>query len=169
MLLALDASTKSTGYAVFDNTTLITSGCITSASTDVLKRIFIMKDGIDAILQKYPQINKIVLEEVRPDSSSGNLHTQKMLTYLQAAIEFLIHEKYKKKVTIELIYPSSWRSKCGIHTGRGVKRETLKEADIRFVKENYNLIVNDDEADAICIGHACSHGGSETEDAINWG
>ena len=81
MLLALDASTKSTGYAVFDGTTLVTSGCITSASTDVLKRIFIMKDGINTILSQYP-IKKIILEEVRPDSNSGNLHTQKMLTYL---------------------------------------------------------------------------------------
>lgn len=153
MILALDASTKSTGFAIFDGTKLVESGCIASASADVIKRIHIMKDNIDLLLTRYPQINQIILEEVLPESARGNQHTQKMLTYLQAAIEFLVWEKYKK-LHIEYIYPSSWRAKCGIHTGRGVKRESLKQADIDFVKNNYNLHVNDDEADAICIGHS---------------
>jgi len=83
-----------------------------------------MKDGIDRVITQYP-IERIVMEEVRPDTISNNIHTQKMLTYLQAAVEFLIFEKHKN-VNIEYIYPSSWRAKCGIKTGRGVKRETLK-------------------------------------------
>jgi hypothetical protein len=36
-----------------------------------------------------------------------------MLIYLQAAIEFLVWEKYPK-VKISYILPNSWRSKCGI-------------------------------------------------------
>jgi hypothetical protein len=42
----------------------------------------------------------------------------------------------------------------GIHTGRGVKRETLKAASIKLVEENYGLKVNDDVADAVNIGFA---------------
>lgn len=164
MLLALDASTKSTGYAIFDKQQLIESGCITSASTDVIKRIFIMRENIDLLLSRYPQINKIILEEVLPESARGNQHTQKMLTYLQAAIEFLVWEKYKK-LSIEYIYPNSWRAKCGIQTGRGVKRETLKQADIDFVQQHYNKKVNDDEADAICIGHSVF---KEEKKPFNW-
>jgi Holliday junction resolvasome RuvABC endonuclease subunit len=57
MILALDASTKSTGYAIFENKNLITSGCITSASTDVYKRIHIMRDSLDMILIRYPEID----------------------------------------------------------------------------------------------------------------
>lgn len=76
-----------------------------------------------------------------------------MLIYLQAAIEFLVWEKYPK-LKITYILPNSWRSKCGIQTGRGIKRETLKAADIAFVKNTYGLNVNDDEADAIGIGHS---------------
>ena len=72
---------------------------------------------------------------------------------------------YNKKLEMELIYPSSWRASIGIKTGRGIKRTTLKEKDIQFVKENYNLDVNDDEADAICIGYSCVNN-IETE--INW-
>lgn len=47
----------------------------------------------------------------------------------------------------------------GVHNaelkrGRGITRETLKQKDIEFVKNKFNKIVNDDEADAICIGYA---------------
>ena len=42
----------------------------------------------------------------------------------------------------------------GIKNGRGIKRQTLKEADIEFVKNKYRINVNDDVADAICIGLA---------------
>ena len=99
-------------------------------------------------------MKKILLEEVRPDTGfNSNTNVWKALTWLQAAIAFLVHEKYSK-TEIEYIYPSSWRSKIGIRTGRGVKRETLKEADIRYVKERFNIDVNDDIADSICINCA---------------
>jgi len=43
---------------------------------------------------------------------------------------------------------------AGLKRGRGITRETLKQKDIEFVKNKFNKIVNDDEADAICIGYA---------------
>ena len=73
--------------------------------------------------------------------------------YLQAALVFFMHDNYPK-VKIEYLYPSEWRSRCGLHTGRGIKREELKKADIAFVKKVYNIEVNDDIADAIGIGYA---------------
>ena len=42
----------------------------------------------------------------------------------------------------------------GIHTGRGIKREALKAAAQKLVKNIYNIDVNDDISDAICIGIA---------------
>jgi Holliday junction resolvasome RuvABC endonuclease subunit len=69
-ILALDLSTKSSGWAIFDEGQLIDYGCITSASTDLIKRIFIMSDGIEEALNKY-NIDKIVVEEVRPEGGSG--------------------------------------------------------------------------------------------------
>jgi hypothetical protein len=74
--------------------------------------------------------------------------------WLQAAIAFKVHDDFPK-VKIEYVYPSSWRAACGIHTGRGIKRESLKEADIAFAEKTYNLSnLDDDTADAICIGHS---------------
>lgn len=166
MLLSLDLSTHSSGWAIFDEDKLIKSGCITSSSTDLIKRIHVMTDGIAEILNSYPDIKLIVAEEVRPDIGNSNLKTHRALMFLQAALEFLIHDNYKK-IEIEYIYPSSWRSKCGIRTGRGIKRTTLKEADIAFVKEKFGLSVNDDEADAISIGFA--HNQKEEKKDLNWG
>lgn len=154
IILAIDASSKSSGWSIFEDNKLIEYGCITASSTDLIKRIQKMIEGFDSILSKY-KVNKIVLEEVRPDTGyNSNTNVWKALTWLQAAIAFLVHEKYSQ-IEIEYIYPSSWRSKIGIKTGKGVKRETLKEADIRYVKEHFNIDVNDDIADSIGIN--CSY------------
>lgn len=168
MLLSLDLSTKSSGWAVFNGDDLIDHGCYTSASTDMIKRIRIMIDGIQFLLDKYTDIDTIVVEEVRPEGGYGvgNQKTHKALMYLQAALEFLIHDYYNKRVAIEYIYPSSWRAAIGIKTGRGIKRTSLKEQDMEFVKEHFGLEVNDDEADAICIGFAQN---KKVENEINWG
>lgn len=165
-ILALDLSTKSSGWSVFEEGNLIDYGCISSASTDLIKRIFIMSNGIEEVLNKY-EIKKIIVEEVRPEGGGGvgNQKTHKALMWLQAKIAFLIYEKFNKKIEIEYIYPSSWRASIGIKTGRGIKRTSLKQADIDFVKEKYNLDVNDDIADAICIGYAQYN---QESNEINW-
>jgi hypothetical protein len=82
-------------------------GLITSASTDLIKRIYIMKDGIQEILSK-SKVDKIVVEEVRPEGGYGvgNQKTHKALMWLQAAIAFMVYD-FNKKIEIEYIYPSS--------------------------------------------------------------
>ena len=142
-------------------------GCITSASTDLIKRIYKMRDELAAILDQY-SIDKIVVEEVRPEGGFGvgNTQTHRALMWLQAATAFLLHDNYPQ-IEIEYIYPSSWRAKLGIKNGRGIKRTSLKEADIAFVKNKYNIDVNDDIADAICIGLAAYSDANDSNE-INW-
>lgn len=157
MLLSLDLSTKSSGVAIFDNDKkLIDYTCITASSTDLIKRIYKIIDELKLFCQKYNNIDTVVIEEVRPEGNQygvGNQKTHKALMYLQAALIFFMHDNYPK-IKIEYLYPSEWRSRCGLHTGRGIKREELKKADIAFVKKVYNIDVNDDISDAIGIGYA---------------
>jgi Holliday junction resolvasome RuvABC endonuclease subunit len=162
-ILSLDASTKSSGYAIFNEQKLESYGCITASSTDLIKRINKMITELEQILIK-EKVDKIILEEVRPEQGLQNIKTHKALMYLQAAIAFLIHERFNT-IEVEYTYPNEWRAACGIHTGRGVKRETLKSADIKFVKENFGITVNDDEADAIGIGYAYVN---KLSNEINW-
>lgn len=151
-VLAIDASTKSTGVAIFKDKEFLGKGCITASSTDLFKRIHKMVDNINAIITE-AAIDQVVMEEVIPDHSK-NTNTFKALMYLQAAVLMMIHDEHPG-VTVELMYPGSWRSQAGIKIGRGVKRETLKDADIRRAKEVFGAQqLNDDEADAILIGAA---------------
>ena len=161
-ILSLDASTKSTGFAIFNNKKLEEYGCITASSTDVIKRINKIITELEQVLTK-GQVEKIIIEEVRPEQGK-NLQTYRVLMWLQAAINFLVHERFPK-VKIEYTYPSEWRKACGIKTGRGVLRESLKPIDIAFVKKIYSIDVNDDEADAIGIGHAYVN---QLNNEINW-
>lgn len=107
MILSLDLSTKSSGWAVFEDGELMDHGCITSASTDLIKRIHIMTDAIEQLLNKY-EIKTIIVEEVRPEGGYGvgNTQTHRALMWLQASIAFLVHDKFNK-TTIDYIYPSS--------------------------------------------------------------
>lgn len=156
MFLAIDASTKSTGIAIFDGEKIIKYDCFTAASSDVIKRIQRMTNYLDELLKENP-IDTIVIEEVRPDQGDQNSKTMKALFWLQASIAFLLHDNHPN-VKIEYVYPSEWRHQCGIKTGKGMYRAELKEADIAFVKNTYDIDnINDDVADAICIGYAYLH------------
>lgn len=163
-IMAIDGSTKSSGCAIFNDTKLETYYCLTASSTDVIKRINKIIAQLEQILINNPAIEKIILEEVLPENGLQNIKTHKALMYLQAAIIFLVHEKFKD-IKIEYIYPSEWRRICGIKTGAGIRRETLKQKDIDFVKRIYGIDVNDDIADAACIGYAYIN---KTTNEINW-
>lgn len=154
MFIALDLSTKSTGVAVYEEkeNKLVYYDCLTANNSNVIDRIEKIASEIALILLRFPTIDKIVLEEVRPENNLSNIHTHRVLMWLQAAIAFTAH-KINPKIKLEYIYPSEWRKSCGIKTGRGVKREVLKQEDINFVKNTFNIIVNDDIADAIGIGY----------------
>ena len=169
--LALDLSTKSSGYAVFEDKKLIDYGCITAASANVWHRIDKMIAELDKILQKY-QFSHIYIEDVYPEDVKGNLIVWKTLTYLQGFVLHLL-DKYNLKHTF--FTASEWRAKCGIHTGRGIKRESLKSKDIAFVKSQFGIDVNDDVADAIALYFAAIGGSfnqsevSKTADGFEFG
>ena len=169
--MALDASTKATGIAIFKNKELIGANCITASSSDLFKRIHKMTDTIDEFLHNF-SVDEIVMEEVIPDHTK-NTNTFKALCYLQANIMIMLHDKYPH-IKTTLVYPGSWRSQCNIKTGRGVKRESLKEADVRLANEIFNLnTTSDDIADAVLIGAAHVNYFNVTakdpkEDEINW-
>ena len=150
ILLAIDASTKATGIAIFDDVKLIHYECIQCNFGDVLDRIVYMTGKISDIYYKY-RPDKIVMQEVLPQSVGHNQNVYKALIYLQAAIVITFHN-FKKD--IKLVVASHWRKMCGIKTGSNVSRQQLKRKSINLVEGIYNIEVNDDISDAICLGLA---------------
>ena len=153
--LSLDLSTKSSGWAIFDGQELKDYGCITAGSANLYKRIDKMIEELEKILNQY-KIDNIMIEDVLPEDVRNNQNVFKALTYLQG---FVLHLLDKHNLSnIKFYTASEWRKKCGIHTGRGIKRESLKPKDIQFVYSQFGIKVNDDVADAICIGFAAVGG-----------
>lgn len=151
-LLALDMSTKSTGYAIYKHNKLVQYNYITATSNDLFNRIKIMMNAINKILQQNLDLEYVIMEEVRQQGFI-NVKTYKALMYLQGCIQMIIHQKFKHLQT-DFLYPSSWRKICQIKQGRGIQRKQQKQLDIQWVKDNFNIIPeNDDVADAIGLGY----------------
>ncbi len=159
-LLSLDLSTRNSGWCIGADAALGSHGCIAATDKDVVKRIIKMRDKIKLLIQDN-DINTIVMEQVRPDF---NLHTGKVLMWLQSAIVIAAYE-VSPKIKVEFINPSEWRAQLNIKQGRGIKRESLKPQDIQYVKNKYNIDVNDDQADAICIFDAYC---LKNDNELNW-
>ena len=150
-LLALDMSTKSTGYAIYKHNKLIQYNYITATSNDLFNRIKVMMNSINKILQQNLDLEYVVMEEVRQQGFI-NVKTYKALMYLQGCVQMMIHQKFKHLQT-DFLYPSSWRRICKVKQGPGILRKQQKQLDIQWVKDNFNITVNDDIADAIGIGY----------------
>ena len=159
-ILSLDLSTKSTGWCIGQNESIIAHGCITASSKDVMKRIIKMRDELSKII-KDNKIQKIIMQQVRPDFNS---HTGKILMWLQGIVTMAAYE-INPTIEWDFIGASTWRAALKIKQGPGIKRNNLKPQDIQYVKNKYNITVNDDEADAICIFDAYNE---KFNNEINW-
>lgn len=159
-ILSLDASTHSTGWCVGEDGKLEFHDCITANSKDVIKRIIKMRDQLSKVI-KDNKIDKIIMEQVRPEYNS---HTNKILMWLQAVIIIAAYE-INPNIEYQFIGASTWRAILSMKQGRGIKRETLKPQDIQYVQDKYNIKVNDDQADAICIFDAYQQ---KNNNEINW-
>lgn len=87
-ILALDLSTTTTGFAIGGKNKLEKHGIISSNLKSPIARIVEMRQYISNLI-KNNNIQKIVVEEVRPEYNS---HTMKILMWLQAAIVIATYE-----------------------------------------------------------------------------
>ena len=151
-IISIDASTHSTGIAIYKHNKLQQTDCITSTSSNLFTRIKVMVENIKIYLIQNPDLEHLILEEVRQENLVA-IKTYKALMYLQGCICMMVHQ-YFKHITVQFMYPSQWRKICKIKQGRGVQRTAQKQNDINWVKEQFNIQVNDDIADAIGLGYA---------------
>lgn len=150
IIMAIDASTYSTGVAIFNNQKLIYQQCIRATSADLIDRVVFMSIRIQSIAKEY-QPSDVIMEDPLPEECGHSQNTYRALMYLQAGVVIKLHEI---GLNVKFYVSSHWRKLVGIKTGRGIKRQMLKGASIELVKAKFDLDVNDDIADAINIGVA---------------
>lgn len=147
-ILAFDQSTKITGWALYDDGVLSNYGKIDLHTIhDSQERSIVMgKEIIRLVKNARPDL--IVAEEV--SLQNPNVKTVVELSRVQGLI---LSAAILCGLPFPVFYsPSEWRKEVGIQTGRGVKRQELKNAAIKLVAQTQSIQVSDDIADAILIG-----------------
>ena len=157
-VLSLDASTTSTGWAIFAGSELVDHDTIKlNHALDWTDRIMEEWKRLSEIIQKYKPV-RIVSEA--PPAKEGKLTLQKL-----GAVQGMVLSLCARfDLKVDFLLPSQWRSKLGIFDGTrdGTKRDILKQKAIETANKTFGLTLNwvspkstqneDDVAEAILIG-----------------
>lgn len=147
-ILALDQSTKITGWSIFDKETknLINYGFFTESNSDLGIRLTNIKEKVLNLIEKF-NITEVFLEDIQLQANvTNNVKTFKSLAMVIGVLSQTLSEK---NIPYTLVPSATWKSYCQI---KGATRPTQKSNAIKHIKEKYNKDVSSDEADAICIG-----------------
>lgn len=145
-LLALDQSSRITGWAVFDGDKLIAHGKISVDDPDIGERLYKIKTQVIELIDKY-EITEVVFEDIQLQTNVvQNVRTFKVL----AEVFGVLYETFTElELPNEAVLAASWKSTLGI---RGADRATQKRNAAEYVANTYNIKATQDECDAICIG-----------------
>lgn len=146
-ILAFDQSSNLSGYCLYDGQ-ILDSGVIDKHK---IKNGFvrIAEMGMD-ICNKIDDLQPslVIIEDIQNQSS---VKTVIMLARLQGAI---LNYCYKKGIKTEILTPSQWRSKLQFRLGAGIKRDELKRQAMDYINKEFELEVDVDQSEAICIAVA---------------
>lgn len=165
-LLALDQSSRISGYAIFVDENLIAHGSINLTEEDVGQRLVLIRKEVTKLIHKY-DINEIAFEDIQMQASVGNnVQTFKILAEVFGVILMLCTEL---KINYTIVSSNTWKSTLKI---KGKKRSEQKQDAQRYVLENYGIKAIQDTVDAICIGaHMIANPGKNTisfEEGFVW-
>lgn len=143
-ILAIDQSTKISGYSVWKNKKLIEYGFLETNKKE--------DNPIERMKQMYDEF-LLLIDKIKPDfvvfedtQFQNNYSTYKILSQLQGVLMAILFER---GIGFQIIQPTAWKSATNV---KGRKRIEQKSSAIQTVKSKYNLNVSEDEADAILIG-----------------
>lgn len=140
----LDISTKKTGVSFGEDEKILSYDLIDKSDiTDVEDRINKMAL---ALIEKL-NVEKPEIVWIEDTWNARNIQTTKELTRIIGVVNGWC---IMNNAEFNLIMPSRWRKLVSIEQGKK-KRQELKELSIKYVKDNFNIDVNDDVADSICI------------------
>lgn len=151
-VLALDQSSHKTGYAVYDGDELIAYGVYESTKLEPLDRIKALCEWLDSMIANW-QPDEVGFEE--PQYNPGDSATKdevrahdtfKLLAQIMGA---LIITSIRAKCKVSTVLIPTWRHHCGV---KGRYRADQKRSAQMLVKQWHDILVSDDESDAICMG-----------------
>ena len=146
-ILALDQSSRITGWAVFDEDQLIGYGKINlSKEIEIGERLHTLRNSVRDLIKEL-KIDKVILEDIYMDGQRvNNVQTFKVLAEVFGVLFELCVDL---KIPVEAVLAGTWKSTLNI---KGKTRPEQKQAAQAWVLDYYNIKATQDEVDAICIG-----------------
>lgn len=145
-LLALDQSSRTSGYAIFTNENLTDYGYFSFTNSDLGKRLERIREKIKTLVVEN-KIDKVILEDIQLENTVGNnVVTYKALAEVIGVITELLTEM---NIKYDLISPNVWRKQLSI---MGYRRSECKAKAQKYIKAHYGIESTEDVCDAICIG-----------------
>lgn len=162
-LLALDQSSRVTGWAVFEDGKLIKYGHFTINNDDIGMRLSLIRDKVAALINEY-KINELVFEDIQLQNTN-NVKVFKILAEVFGVIYELATEL---QIPNSAVLASTWRS--GLKLNDASKRSNQKQHAKDYVKKVYGVTPIEDECDAICIGTYAigSPAAADNIEGFNW-
>lgn len=158
-LLALDQSSRISGYAIFIDNKLETYGKIELKSDDIGIRLNELRKKIVQLIMDY-DIDEVAFEDIYMDGQKiNNVATFKILAEVFGVCYELFTDMEIKNTPV---LAGTWKSTLDI---KGKTRPEQKRNAQKWVTTNYGITPTQDECDAICIG---AHILKSNNSVYNW-
>lgn len=150
-LLALDQSTRVTGWSIFEEGKPIKYGKIDLKEDDLGKRLVELRKQVIELI-KEENIDEVAFEDIQLQKtvdgreSVNNVQTFKALSEVYGVVLELVVEM---DIKYHIVSSSSWKSTCNI---KGKQRTEQKKNAQLYIQEKYGINVIQDICDSICIG-----------------
>lgn len=146
-ILALDQSSRVSGYAIFEDNNLIDFGTFSVTMQDLSKRLVKIREKVLDLVNEY-KIDKIYFEDIQLQKTViNNVSTFKALSEVFGVISETCSEF---KIPAEPVHSTSWKAKIKIPTN--ARRPVQKKMAQEYALEVYKVKASEDASDAICIG-----------------
>lgn len=145
-LLALDQSSRISGWAFFNEGSLEAYGKFIANQDDLGERLNYIKAEVVKLIEKF-DVNEVVFEDIQYQNNvRNNVQTFKTLAEVFGVIYEMLTDR---NIPNNAVLASVWKSTLGI---KGKTRPEQKRNAQQFVLDTYNIKATQDECDAICIG-----------------
>lgn len=140
-VIAFDQATKVTGFAIFEDSSLIRYGVLTASGDDPFARMHTMYTQIYELLKgERPQ-----LVSIEGTQFQNNYKVYSELSQMQGV---LFAACFELGISFRISAPSVWKSYCGV---KGRKRDEQKQSAIAIV-QSYGITAPEDACEAILQG-----------------
>lgn len=147
-LLALDQSSRTTGYTVLQNGKIAVVSHFDCVGDDLGDRLVQLRNYIDTLIKQY-NIDEVVFEDIQLQDVNGNKETGIKTFKILAEAFGVVHEYLtENKIKFGVAQPIKWKAHFKI-AGKGRPQE--KKLARAYVEKNYGIKCTEDEADSLCI------------------